>query len=57
MPPKGAALRETRILCEVDFGFDDEEGVGGGVARGVEFFADFVEGVDKEAGTGRWEYL
>jgi len=34
-------------LGEVDFGFgfDDEEGVGGRVAGGVEFLEGFVEGV------------
>jgi len=37
-------------LGEVDFGFgfDDEEGVGGGVAGGAEFLKGFVEGVGED---------
>ena len=37
-------------LRQVDFGFgfDDEEGVGGGVAGGAEFLEGFVEGVGED---------
>jgi hypothetical protein len=40
-------LEIYRASGEVDlgFGFDDEEGVGVGVAGGAEFLAGFVEGV------------
>jgi hypothetical protein len=42
--------RQLGSSGEVDlgFGFDDEEGVGVGVAGGTEFLAGFVEGVGED---------
>jgi hypothetical protein len=38
-PTNRGKARRYNESCEVDFGFDDEEGVGGGAAGGTEIFA------------------
>ena len=40
-----ALCEEGLGQVDLGFGFDDEEGVGVGVAGGAEFLAGFVEGV------------